>query len=266
MSGSQRGSQDGSQRGGMYDCVIMCGGLGNRLKPLTHDTVPKPLVRVGGRELITYAIDLLGPAFIRQVIFAVDHHADQLQAWLESAALSYETRLSFQEQPGYLNAVECAMRESGAETVLFCHADEIKPGLRLDRALAHHSASGLPATVVTTYADRLYRHWVVSGDESSQRVTDIAICPDDYRRTPDQNGLVLAGALILDKAAFPRFDPELSLDYLGIVRPLIDAGELGYFVSPTEALFNISTQEEYEDAIAYVSGEPAGGRTRLMEG
>jgi NDP-sugar pyrophosphorylase family protein len=243
---------------GTHDCVIMCGGLGTRLRPLTHDAVPKPLVRVGGRELIRYAFDLLDPAFIRQVILAVDHHADRFQAWRESAALPYETRLSFQDRPGYLNAVECAMRESGAETVLFCHADEIKPGLRLDRALEHHVSSGLPATVVATYADRLYRHWVVSVDEASQQVTDIAICPDAYRRIPDQRGLVLAGALILDKAALPRFDPELSIDYLGIVRPLIDAGELGLYVSPTEALFNISTQEEYEDAVAYVSGVLAG--------
>ncbi|MER5635915.1 NTP transferase domain-containing protein [Kitasatospora sp. NPDC002227] len=243
--------------GATYDCVIMCGGLGTRLRPLTHDVVPKPLVRVGGRELISYAFDLLSPGFVRQVILAVDHHADQFRAWRESAALPYETRLSYQDRPGYLNAVECAMRASGSETVLFCHADEIKPGLRLDRALAHHAASGLPATVVTTYADRLYRHWAVSVDETSRRVTDIAVCPDAYRRTPEERGLVLAGALILDRAALPRFDPELSIDYLGIVRPLIDAGELGLFVSPTDALFNISTQEEYEDAVAYLSGEPA---------
>ena len=33
--------------------VIMAGGKGERLKPLT-DTVPKPLLKVGGKEIISY--------------------------------------------------------------------------------------------------------------------------------------------------------------------------------------------------------------------
>lgn len=40
------------------DAVIMAGGKGERLRPLT-DTVPKPLLKVGGKEIISYNFDRL---------------------------------------------------------------------------------------------------------------------------------------------------------------------------------------------------------------
>ena len=40
------------------DAVIMAGGRGERLKPLTN-TIPKPLIKVGGKEIISYNFDRL---------------------------------------------------------------------------------------------------------------------------------------------------------------------------------------------------------------
>ncbi len=40
------------------DAVIMAGGKGERLKPLTND-VPKPLLKIGGKEIISYNFDRL---------------------------------------------------------------------------------------------------------------------------------------------------------------------------------------------------------------
>lgn len=40
------------------DAVIMAGGKGERLKPLTNDT-PKPLLKIGGKEIISYNFDRL---------------------------------------------------------------------------------------------------------------------------------------------------------------------------------------------------------------
>ena len=40
------------------DAVIMAGGKGSRLMPLTKDT-PKPLLKIGGKPIIEYNIDRL---------------------------------------------------------------------------------------------------------------------------------------------------------------------------------------------------------------
>jgi len=46
--------------------VIMAGGMGTRLRPLTEET-PKPLLRVGGRPLVEILIERVGFRFIRSV-------------------------------------------------------------------------------------------------------------------------------------------------------------------------------------------------------
>ena len=233
-----------------YDCVLLCGGRGSRMLPVTGDKVPKALVKIAGRELIRYATDLISPAFIDGLIFAVDHHQDQMRAWIALSDLPYRVSISTQEKPGYLNAVQCAAHKSDKDTILFCHTDEIKPGLDLWGALDRHSSSKSLATVVATRSGRLVQHWVVSYD-ASDKVLGFTDKPQDRGDAVD---VVLAGALVLNRRALDYVNPDVSTDYLGVVQPLVDAGELKVFVSPSHFLFNVGTREEYYDAQKYLSG------------
>jgi len=59
------------------DAVIMAGGKGERLKPLTND-VPKPLLKVGGKEIISYNFDRLFQYGITNQKVTVNYLANQL--------------------------------------------------------------------------------------------------------------------------------------------------------------------------------------------
>lgn len=61
--------------------MIMCAGLGTRLKPLTDQT-PKALIDVNGRPIIDYILDQLIEAGIKNVVVNLHHHRDQLRAHL----------------------------------------------------------------------------------------------------------------------------------------------------------------------------------------
>jgi NDP-sugar pyrophosphorylase family protein len=61
--------------------LVLAAGLGERLRPLT-DTVPKPLLELGGRRLIEYSLAMLRRAGIAQVMVNVYHLADQIRAAL----------------------------------------------------------------------------------------------------------------------------------------------------------------------------------------
>lgn len=52
--------------------MILAAGRGERLRPLT-DTCPKPLLKVGGRELLVYHLERLRSAGIREVIVNSAH-------------------------------------------------------------------------------------------------------------------------------------------------------------------------------------------------
>ena len=57
--------------------VIMAGGFGSRLRPLT-DQVPKPMLPVGDRPLLERTIERLRDAGIRRVNVTTHHLADQI--------------------------------------------------------------------------------------------------------------------------------------------------------------------------------------------
>ena len=62
--------------------MVLAAGLGTRMRPITK-TVPKPLVRVGGRPLIDHALDRLVDAGVEIAVVNVHHLADRLVAHME---------------------------------------------------------------------------------------------------------------------------------------------------------------------------------------
>ncbi len=59
------------------DAVLMAGGEGKRLRPLTENT-PKPLLKVGDKPIIEYNIDRLSKVGIKNIHLSVNYLADQL--------------------------------------------------------------------------------------------------------------------------------------------------------------------------------------------
>ncbi len=60
--------------------MVLAAGLGQRMRPLTL-TRPKPLIEVGGRRLIDYAMDHLRRAGVRRAVVNVHYLAEQVESW-----------------------------------------------------------------------------------------------------------------------------------------------------------------------------------------
>lgn len=59
------------------DALLMAGGEGKRLRPLTIDT-PKPLLKIGGKPIIEYNIDRLINVGVKQLNLSINYLGDQL--------------------------------------------------------------------------------------------------------------------------------------------------------------------------------------------
>lgn len=105
--------------------MILAAGRGQRLAPLT-DTLPKPLVEVGGTTLIERHLHRLREAGIREVVINVSHLGDLIETRLANGA-SYGLRICYSREPdGPLETgggIARALPSLGGEPFLVVNAD-----------------------------------------------------------------------------------------------------------------------------------------------
>ena len=65
-----------------YKAMILAAGLGTRLRPITH-SIPKALVKVGGRTLLEGAIRHFADYGVKEIMINVHHFADQVKQYLD---------------------------------------------------------------------------------------------------------------------------------------------------------------------------------------
>jgi N-acetyl-alpha-D-muramate 1-phosphate uridylyltransferase len=63
--------------------IVLAAGLGQRMRPLTT-TTPKPLIEVGGKALIDYAVEALIKAGVQKAVVNAHYLADQIETWAQA--------------------------------------------------------------------------------------------------------------------------------------------------------------------------------------
>jgi len=239
-----------------YGSVLPCGGKGSRLTPLSGDLLPKSLFRVGGKELIQYSLDVLRPDITRRLVFAIDHKAGDIRAWVHAANLPHIVEFSEQTEPGVLGAIVSGASHVKEDSLFACNTDEIRTGLNLEAIVKFHEAQSTLATLVATYTNQLYRHRLLEVREHDNIVTRTALKSEEYKLHPEKIGLVNTGFLVIEKEAMDLFDANYSRDWSGIIDPLCDAGQLSAYIDGRIQYFNVGTPEEYAEADAYLKQNP----------
>lgn len=130
--------------------MVLCAGLGTRLRPLTL-RVPKPAVPVCGVPLVGWTLALLSNAGVRRAVVNVHHLPEAMAAAAEAAARALGVELAVSREPviagtgGALREARGALAE--ADEVLLVNGDVLFD-VDLGAALAAHRASGALATMV----------------------------------------------------------------------------------------------------------------------
>lgn len=63
-----------------FQCVILCGGLGTRLYPITKD-MPKSMVRISGKPFLEYQLMLLKKNGIKNVVLCIGYKSEQIKSY-----------------------------------------------------------------------------------------------------------------------------------------------------------------------------------------
>ena len=106
--------------------MVFAAGLGTRMRPIT-DTLPKPLVEVGGRTMLDHMLDRLDEAGIERAVINVHYRADQIERHLRQRAggpalVLSDERAKLLDQGG---GIRKAAAELGRDPFLVCNTDAL---------------------------------------------------------------------------------------------------------------------------------------------
>lgn len=152
--------------------MILAAGFGTRLRPLT-DTVPKPLLPVGGASLIVWNLLLLRRHGVREVLINLHHLGHLIEQKLGDGA-QFGVRIVYSREPVLLGTgggLKQAEPFFGGEPFLALNGDTLLE-LDLGQAIAFHARRGALATMVVREDPEVER-WGVIEVDATQRVVRI---------------------------------------------------------------------------------------------
>ncbi len=142
--------------------VILVGGFGTRLRPLTC-TRPKQLLPLGSSTLIEYMIEKLAGQGINEIILAVGYRPDKIQEALgDGAHLGVTLHYSLEDEPlgtaGPIKQAETYLRGSGEFLVL---NGDIVSDIDYQQLLDQHRSHQAIASIALYQVDNPSRYGVV---------------------------------------------------------------------------------------------------------
>ncbi len=224
------------------DAVIVAGGRGTRLQPLTHDT-PKPLVEFCGEPFLAGVLTRLAAVGVERVLLVVGLDTEPfevLRPLAERLGLTLESvpEPTPLDTAGGVRAVADTLRDP----VMICNGD-ILTDLDLEAFIAHHAASDADATIALTRVEDTSSFGVCVREGS--RITSFVEKPP-AGTLPGQDA-INAGTYLMDPSLLKRFDEgRLSFERQVFPGVLADDGHLEGFVW-SGAWADLGTPERFRE-------------------
>jgi glucose-1-phosphate cytidylyltransferase len=124
QSQGESGLRDVTASLGDVTALILCGGRGERLRPLT-DEVPKPLLPVNGQSLLTYLLEHLRHQGIRDFVLCTGYKAEMFEEFVAQPPFaSCNIRCQNSGEAGITERLAAA-RPLVSGRALVCYADTL---------------------------------------------------------------------------------------------------------------------------------------------
>lgn len=129
--------------------MIFAAGFGTRLKPLT-DTMPKALVKVGGKPLLQHTIEKLKHSGFNEIIINIHHYSDQIVEFVLSNN-SFNIKIEFSQETELLDTgggIKKASHFFNDNKPFLVHNVDILSNINLNELYLFHEKSNSAVTLV----------------------------------------------------------------------------------------------------------------------
>jgi mannose-1-phosphate guanylyltransferase len=239
------------------DAVVLVGGSGTRLRPLTLRT-PKPMLPLVDRPLLAYLFDQLAAAGVERAILACGYLPDALVAHFGTggaAASGLALEYVIEPEPlGTAGAARLAAAGRVSEPFLLLNGDILSEH-DLGALVALHRARSATATLALVQVDDPSRYGVVEREEDGT-VLRFVEKPEPGESASD---LVNAGAYVLEPSVLELIPEGRAVSIEREVFPLL-VGR-GLAALPLSGYWSdVGTPESYLAAHRQLLAHGLGGR------
>jgi mannose-1-phosphate guanylyltransferase len=185
--------------------VVLVGGFGTRLRPLTHD-VPKPMLPVVHRPMIVRLVDRLAAGGVTDVVLALGFKPEPFAAAFPDGRHG-EVRVHYAVEPEPLDtggAIAFAARMAGVDDTFVVANGDVVTDLDVGHLIAEHVRLGVDGTVHLTAVDDPSAFGVVELDDH-QLVRRFVEKPAPGET--DSN-LINAGTYVLEPSVLDLIEPD----------------------------------------------------------
>lgn len=228
---------------------VLGAGLGTRLRPLT-DLVPKPLLPIFGKPIITFALDHLIAYGVERFVINSHHLAGQISRLFSPNAdermlvptglyrgkevqLIYEPTL-WETGGGIRNAASLIGDES-----FFVYSGDLLTDIDVDRLAGAHFSSGCDVTLGL-------RTTGLSADISFDSRTGLIVDVRQMLKTGVVGGYDFANVSVWNPAAIAQIPPNKKISFIPVLVDWISrGGRVGGVVLEEGSWFNVGNRSEY---------------------
>ncbi len=193
--------------------VILAGGKGTRLRPLTYE-IPKALIPIHGKTLTEHIFDLFKKYEIRNIILALGHMKNKIRKYFEDG-VKYGIKLNYIEENEPLGTAGPLKLGRGLlkETFIVSNGDELK-NINITEMYELHKQKKALVTIALTTIDDPQKYGVAR--LSGSRILEFTEKPRKgkafsnlinsgfYIIEPEVIDIISDGFAMLEKDVFPK--------------------------------------------------------------
>lgn len=202
--------------------VIMAGGKGERLRPLTLST-PKPLLQIGGKAIIDYNIEALARCGISDITVTTNYLADKIEEHFQNPVGGVKVKCVRETLPlGTVGSASLASLPAEGNTLVM--NSDLLTTISFEDMYLHHRASGSDITIAAVPYQVSVPYAILSTDpHAPEAVTGL-------EEKPSYSYFANAGIYIFPNSLLRALPTDTRTDATDLISMAIDRGlKVTYF-------------------------------------
>ena len=240
--------------------IVLVGGFGTRLRPLTLST-PKQMLHVGNRPMIERVLEHLGAHGVDRAVLSLGYRPDAFRdAYPDGRCAGVELHYAVEPEPrDTAGAIRFAALDAGIRERMVVVNGDVLTDLDISALVARHDAAGAEGTIALHRVEDPSAFGVVPTDDDGRVQAFIEKPPRDEAPTDRIN----AGTYVLEPSVIDRIAPDVPVNVERVTFPAMVADRSLYAFDGDAYWIDAGTPASYLAANLHLldgtRGEPEAG-------